>query len=166
MYRVALLAYLDLALYLTSRFGSPELAARLAKILLIDPSRRLQTPYQEPLFNKNHGDEPVLKIQEWLEEDPGRGGTIANLANRVRLGERTFMRRFKKATGDSPLEYLQRLRVEVAKGLLETTAASVEEITVRTGYADVSSYRRLFKRYTGISPAAYRKRFACRLPMS
>ena len=159
-------AYLDLSLYLTARFGSPELAARLAKILLIDPARRLQTPYQSSLFNKSHGDEAVLMIQEWFEEDPGRRTTIADLAGKARLGERTFMRRFKKATGDSPLEYLQRLRIEAARKLLETTTASVEEITVRAGYADISSFRNLFKRYTGISPSAYRKSFACRLPMS
>lgn len=159
-------AYLDLSLHLTARFGSPELAARLAKILLIDPARRLQTPYQSSLFDKNHGDEPVLMIQEWLEEDPGRPISIGDLAGRARLGERTFMRRFKKATGDSPLEYLQRLRIELARKLLETTPASVEEITVKAGYVDSSSFRNLFKRYTGISPSAYRKKFACRLPMS
>jgi transcriptional regulator GlxA family with amidase domain len=158
-------AYLDLALYLTARFGSPELAALLSKILLIDPARRLQSPYQTSVFSKTHGDHAVLLVQEWLEEDPGKPCGIADLAARAGLGERTFMRRFKKATGDSPLEYLQRLRIEVARKLLETTAGSVEEITTRTGYADISSFRKLFKRYTGLSPSAYRKRFACRLPM-
>ncbi len=158
-------AYLDLALYLTARFGSPELAALLSKMLLIDPARRLQSPYQASVFNKKHGDQAVLHIQNRLEEDPGRLQGIADLAKKAGLGERTLMRRFKKATGDSPLEYLQRLRIETARKLLETSIESVEEITVRAGYADVSSFRKLFKRHTGLSPSAYRKRFACRLPM-
>ncbi|MFH0783933.1 MAG: helix-turn-helix domain-containing protein [Pseudomonadota bacterium] len=159
-------AYLDLALYLTARFGSPELAALLSKILLIDSARRLQSPYQTSVLSKNHGDEAILMIQEWLEEDPGQRGATRDWAGRVRLGERTFVRRFKKATGDSPLEYLQRLRIEAARKLLETTAESIEEITLRAGYEDISSFRKLFKRHTGLSPSAYRKRFACRLPPS
>ena len=158
-------AYLDLSLYLVARFGGPELAALLSKMLLIDPGRRLQLPYQSSFFNKKHGDAGILKIQEWLEEDPGRPQSVACLADRAGLGERTFLRRFKKSTGDSPLEYLQRLRIETARKLLETTTESVEEITVRAGYEDVSSFRKLFKRHTGLSPFAYRKRFACRLPM-
>jgi transcriptional regulator GlxA family with amidase domain len=158
-------AYLDLSLYLVARFGSPELAALLSKMLLIDPGRRLQLPYQSSVFDKNHGDEEILEIQEWLEEDPGQPQGITSLAGRAGLGERTFLRRFKKATGDSPLEYLQRLRVETARKLLETTTESVEEITARAGYEDFSSFRKLFKRHTGLSPSAYRKRFACRLPL-
>ena len=159
-------AYLDLSLYLIARFASPELAALLSKILLIDPARHLQSPYQSSVFNKNHGDATILKVQQWLEEDPSQRVAIADLANRAMLGERTFMRRFKKATGDSPLEYLQRLRIEAARKLLETTTESVEDITARAGYEDISSFRKLFKRHTGLSPSAYRKRFACRLPMS
>ncbi|MBU1565427.1 MAG: helix-turn-helix domain-containing protein [Proteobacteria bacterium] len=159
-------AYLDLSLYLAARFGSPELAALLSKILLIDPARRLQSPYQSSVFSKNHDDEVIRMIQEWLEADPGQRGAIADLAGRARLGERTFSRRFKKATGDSPLEYLQRLRIEAARKLLETTAESIEEITIRAGYEDISSFRKLFKRHTGLSPSAYRKRFSCRLSVS
>ncbi|MDK9707286.1 MAG: GlxA family transcriptional regulator [Desulforhopalus sp.] len=158
-------AYLDLALYLIGRFGSPELAAQLSKILLIDPVRRSQSPYQASVFTKQHGDAAILKIQERLEEDLGRPQSITHLADRAGLGERTFMRRFKKATGDSPLEYLQRLRIEAARKLLETSAESIEEITLRSGYEDISSFRKLFKRHTGLSPSAYRKRFACRLPI-
>jgi len=154
-------AYLDLSLYLIARFGSPALAASLSKILLIDPARRLQSPYQTSNFNHNHGDMGILSIQEWLEENLDGPMTIRELAQRARLGERTFMRRFKKATGDTPMEYLQHLRIEAAKKLLETSSETIDGITRKSGYEDISSFRKLFKRYTGLSPSAYRKKFSC-----
>jgi transcriptional regulator GlxA family with amidase domain len=82
------------------------------------------------------------------------------LAERAGLGERTFMRRFKKATGDSPLEYLQHLRIQTARQLLESTRKTIEEITWQSGYEDISSFRKLFRRTTGLSPSAYRQRFS------
>lgn len=154
-------AYMDLSLYLTARFGSPELASSLSKLLLIDPSRHLQSPYQARSVNTIHGDREILAIQEWLEENYQRPCTIHDLANQAGLGERTFMRRFKKATGDTPLEYLQQLRIEVARNLLETTAETVDAIIEKTGYEDISSFRKLFKKHTGLSPSAYRKKFSC-----
>lgn len=153
-------AYLDLSLYLTARFGSPELAALLSKMLLIDPARRLQTPYQTGSFNKTHGDREILALQEWLEDNFPGAVSIGELAARAGLGERTFMRRFKKATGDTPLLYLQQLRIEAARMLLETTALSIDRITLQAGYEDISSFRKLFKRHTGLSPSAYRKKFS------
>jgi transcriptional regulator GlxA family with amidase domain len=154
-------AYMDLSLYLTARFGSPELAASLSKILLIDPSRHLQSPYQTCNFNKNHGDAEILMIQGWLEKNPTRLITIRALARRAGQGTRTFMRRFKKATGDTPLAYLQQLRIETARKLLETTSETIESITLKSGYEDISSFRKLFKRHTGLSPSVYRKKFSC-----
>ena len=154
-------AYLDLSLYLTARFGTPELAASLSRILLIDPARRLQSPYQTCYFNKHHGDMEILAIQEWLEDNFAQPVTLHILASRVALGERTFMRRFKKATGDTPLEYLQHLRVEAARKLLETTSETIDGITLQSGYEDISSFRKLFKSHTGLSPSVYRKKFSC-----
>ena len=154
-------AYMDLSLYLTARFGSPELAASLSKILLIDPARRLQSPYQTGSFCKNHGDTEILAIQAWLEADVARPVTLHDLADRAGLGERTFMRRFKKATGDTPLEYLQHLRIEAARKLLETSIETIDGITLKSGYQDISSFRKLFKKYTGLSPSAYRRKFSC-----
>jgi transcriptional regulator GlxA family with amidase domain len=155
-------AYLDLGLYLISRFASFELASKLSKLLLIDPSRRLQTPYQTFSWNKVHGDKDIKTVQDWLEENPDQPVTISALAARAGLGERTFIRRFKRATGETPLSYLQQLRIEKARRLLETTSLAVEEITLKSGYEDISSFRKLFKRQTGLSPSAYRKRFSCR----
>ena len=153
-------AYMDLSLYLTARFGSAELAASLSKLLLIDPSRHVQSPYQTCNFIKNHGDTQILQVQEWLAGNYDQSIAIHNLASRVGLGERTFMRKFKKATGDTPLEYLQQLRIEMARKLLETTLETIEGITLKSGYEDISSFRKLFKKHTGLSPSAYRKRFS------
>lgn len=154
-------AYMDLCLYLTARFGSPELAASLSKLLLIDPSRRLQSPYQTCCFNTNHGDTAILATQQWLEEQYAGPVTIHDLAARAGLGERTFMRRFKKATGDTPLGYLQQLRVEMARRRLETSTETVEGIMLHSGYGDTSSFRKLFKKQTGLTPSAYRRKFSC-----
>ncbi len=153
-------AYMDLSLYITSRFGSSELAAWLSKTLLIDPARRSQAPYTAFDFNTAHRDDCILKSQYWMKQNIKSSITVVRLADIAGLGERTFARRFKKATGDTPLEYLQHLRISEARRLLETTNESVDAITYAIGYEDVSSFRRLFKRITGLSPSAYRKKFS------
>lgn len=153
-------AYMDLSLYLTARFGSAELASSLSKALLIDPSRRFQTPYTLFDFNTTHSDKTILSVQAWMKDNLSRHMTIPFLAAKAGFGERTFARRFKKATGDTPLGYLQNLRIGKAKYMLEQTQEPVDIITYATGYEDVSSFRRLFKRITGLSPTAYRKKFS------
>jgi transcriptional regulator GlxA family with amidase domain len=152
-------AYLDLSLYLTGRFGTPQLATLLSKTLLIDPARRSQTPYTAFDFNTAHADEKILKTQHWMKKNASTSISVALLADVAGLGQRTFARRFKKATGDTPVEYLQHLRIGKARRLLETTDEPVDAITYLAGYADASSFRRLFKKTTGLSPTAYRKKF-------
>ncbi len=152
-------AFIDLSLYMIGRFGSSELSSSLSRMLLIDPARRLQTPYFEYHFNTSHQDENILKAQDWMEKNLTSSITVPLLADKAGLEERTFARRFKKATGDTPLGYLQYLRIVKARILLETTDEPVETITCKTGYEDASSFRRLFKRTTGLSPTAYRKKF-------
>ncbi len=153
-------SYMDLSIYLAGRFGSFELASSVSKLLLIDPSRSLQTPYTIFKFNSTHGDENILKAQQWMEDNLTTFMTVSDLAKKVNLGERTFARRFKKATGDTPLEYLQHLRIGKARTRLETTDESVDTITYEIGYEDASSFRKLFKKITGLSPSSYRKRFS------
>jgi len=152
-------AFIDLSLYMAGRFGSLKLSSALSRMLLIDPARRLQSPYFEYRFNTSHQDKSILNAQNWMKENITSPLTVSMLARKVGLGERTFARRFRKATGDSPLEYLQYLRIGKARTLLETTGEPVETITYETGYEDASSFRRLFKRATGLSPTAYRKKF-------
>lgn len=152
-------AYMDLSLYIVGRFGSPELISTLSKLLLIDPSRRLQTPYKAIDYNTAHEDVDILRIQQWLRENISDSFSLSLLAERAGLGQRTLLRRFKKATGNTPIEYLQNLRIGKARTMLETSGTSFDTITYEVGYQDVSSFRRLFKKSTGLSPSAYRKRF-------
>ncbi len=153
-------AYLDLCLYIINRFGSPELALSISKTLLIDCARQIQTPYSSYNFLKNHGDEEIMKAQRWLENNRQQEIKIPDLAESTGLGERTFNRRFKKATGDTPTEYLQGLRIEAARKMLETSNKPIDLITQEVGYEDTSSFRRLFKHHTGLTPSVYRKRFS------
>lgn len=153
-------AYLDMSLYLISKFGSRELSAACSKTLLIDAPRSIQSPYQMAFFRSNHNDNEILQIQEWLAENFHINLKISQLAQQAGMGERTFLRRFKQATGDLPSEYIQRLRIESARHLLETSVLTIEEITYKIGYEDSNSFRRLFKLQTGLTPGSYRKRFS------
>lgn len=157
-------AYMDLALYLIARFGSRALAARVSKTLLIDPARPSQAPYAGLNLNRVHGDTEIQILQDFMAARYADPLTVPDLAARAGLGERTLARRFKKATGETPLGYLQHLRLNIARTLLETTALPIEQITWETGYSDASAFRRLFKKKTGLSPKAYRRRFSLIVP--
>lgn len=152
-------AHQDLALYLMEKFGSPKLAKACARMMLIDNSRREQAPFVSFRGRKNHGDTPILKVQQWLDKNYRGKVVIKELAALSGLNERTFLRRFRKATGEAPLEYLQRQRIEQAKKMLAGSRETLELITRTVGYEDVSSFRRLFKQIVGISPTVYRQRF-------
>ena len=111
-------------------------------------------------FRKSHRDDKVGRAQTWMEEHFYEPISIEAAARQVGLGVRHFHRRFKRATGENPVNYLQRLRVERAKEMLERTPESVGEITFRVGYEDANSFRKLFRRYTGLSPSTYRRKFS------
>jgi transcriptional regulator GlxA family with amidase domain len=153
-------ACLNLALYLVHRFGSAELAMISSKVFLVDSGRRIQKPYETYTVPKQHGDEIIVKTQEWVEKNFKEPVTLEGMTEVSHLGKRTLIRRFKKATGDTPLVYLQKLRIENAKRLLEGTGNTFNEITWQVGYEDVSSFQRLFKSQTGLSPKEYRSKFS------
>lgn len=153
-------ACLNLSLYLVHRFGSAELAIISSKVFLVDSGRRIQKPYETYNVPKKHGDDIIEKTQEWIETNFKDPITLESMTEISRLGKRTLIRRFKKATGDTPLVYLQKLRVENAKRLLEGTGNTFNEITWKVGYEDVSSFQRLFKSETGLSPKEYRAKFS------
>ena len=153
-------SFLDLCLYLIETFGSSELADQCARSLLLEPNRRSQSPFVIFDYQKNHVDEKILASQTYMENNFAETISLEALASDLGISPRHFKRRFKSATGDSPLGYLQRIRIETAKQQLETTMETVDEITSQVGYEDSNSFRRLFKKYTGLSPRAYRDRFA------
>ncbi|PIQ42089.1 MAG: transcriptional regulator [Thalassolituus sp. CG17_big_fil_post_rev_8_21_14_2_50_53_8] len=152
-------AVLDLLLHLIRRFASLELAQTCSRYLLIDNVRSVQSPYALWAAPKNHTDQDILKVQNWLDEHFAGALVIDELASRFGFGVRNFKRRFKEATGQAPLAYLQALRIEKAKQLIESTRMTIDSITLAVGYEDSNSFRRLFRQRVGLSPAAYRKQF-------
>ncbi len=158
-------AYFDLSLHLVARFGSRELANRLSRLFLIDSVRHSQLPYGRFRANKNHGDSDILRVQEWIEAHPSQTIGLSRLAEISGLEIRTLSRRFKKVTGETPIEYLQQVRVDIARERLLSSRDTIDQILYQIGYDDSSSFRKLFKRLTGLSPAAYRKQFSVFAPL-
>ena len=149
----------DLALLLVAKYGSSEEAIRISRLFLYQWHRDGQLPYASMAANVVHGDAVVLKRQTWLAENYERADVVSEMARMSGLPKRTFDRRFRAATGYSPLAYLQALRVEEAKQMLETGAMVVDAIGREVGYENAASFRRLFRRLTGMSPGDYRRRF-------
>lgn len=152
-------AAVDLSLHLVARYGGPEMARHCAKVMLYDLGRDRQSPYLVFRFHKGHTDSAILDVQAWLEERYPEKVHCPELARRFALSPRSLERRFKAATGVSPVTYLHRVRVEAAKRLLEESDQSFEEITWRVGYGDGGFFRRVFAKETGLTPTAYRQRF-------
>jgi transcriptional regulator GlxA family with amidase domain len=153
-------AYFDLALHLVRKFGSAELAAGCSKFLLIDPQRNSQSPYMSGQFQKSHADAAILALQDYLERHYAERVTLEQMGTVAGLGQRTLLRRFRSATGDSPIMYLQRIRMEAARRQLELSRDSIDEIAWQAGYEDSSSFSRVFKKITGMTPGGYRKKFS------
>jgi transcriptional regulator GlxA family with amidase domain len=153
-------SFFQLALHLIEAFGSDDLARTCAKALLVDPNRASQAPYAIADFPRDHGDAGILKAQQVMAQRFAEALAIDDVAREVGISPRHFKRRFKQALGETPLGYLQRVRIEAAKQRLECSRAPVSEITWQIGYTDTSSFCRLFKKTTGLSPRDYRERFA------
>lgn len=153
-------AIFHLGLFVIERFGSAGLAATCAKALLVDPNQDSQAPYMIPDFSKRHQDRRIRRAQQWLETRFDEPITIETVAGEVGLSPRHFKRRFKVATGETPIGYLQRVRIAAAKKKLEGSRDTVNDITWKIGYEDSSTFRRLFKKHTGLSPRAYREKFS------
>ena len=153
------MAWWDLGIYLVERYAGTRTARELAKAFVIDAGRTSQAPYSALQARRYHSDRSILKLQEWLDQHYSQPVTLQTLAALSELTERSLIRRFKAATGDTPTSYLQVLRIESARQHLEQSRLSVDEITRRVGYEDVSSFSRLFRKHTGLAPGAYRSRF-------
>ena len=160
-----MLAWTDLGLRLIHRVLGPTVLADTAKFLLIDPAGREQRNYATFAPRLSHGDEAVLKVQHWLQAHRSEEINVADLAQRAGLEPRTFLRRFQKATGLKPTEYVQALRIALARERLEFSRDTVERIAWNVGYKDPSAFRRVFQKVTGLSASAYRDRFGAALPV-
>ena len=149
----------DLALHLIARYASPGEALRIAKVYLLKWHSDTELPFASLVRSVPHGDSVVKKCENWLQRHFTEIDAIPRVTELAGVPERTLKRRFKSATGSSLVTYLQNLRVEQAKHLLETTDTRVDEISYVAGYSDASFFRRLFKRLTGLTPSHYRKMF-------
>lgn len=152
-------SWADLVLYLIARFCGREQAVRAAKVFVLGDRSDGQLPFSAMMRPRRHGDAAIDGCQAWIAEHYATPSPVAAMVERSGLAERTFKRRFRAATGYTPIEYVQTLRIEEAKHLLETTSMPLDEVSAEVGYRDPSSFRRLFKRLTGVSPARYRQRF-------
>ncbi|MGK9236241.1 helix-turn-helix domain-containing protein [Inquilinus limosus] len=151
-------SWTDLVLYIVGRFAGAEEARRLAKMSLFDWHHDGQNPYSRLTTRPQSGDRLVRDCQEWLASHYADADPVAAMIRRSGLSRRGFNRRFRQATGHAPLDYVQRVRIEEAKQILETTDQPVDAIAVEVGYGDPVSFRRLFKRLVHDTPAAYRRR--------
>ncbi|HQM44271.1 MAG TPA: helix-turn-helix domain-containing protein [Smithellaceae bacterium] len=149
----------DLSFYLIEKLSSREVAVQCAKAMIQDFGRSTQAPYAAVQFPKSHHEQDILAIQRWIEENYREGITISMLAERYAMSHRTLERRFKQATGSSPLVYLQKVRINAAKALLEKPYTTFEEVTYHVGYEDISSFRKIFQRHTGLRPKEYQRLF-------
>lgn len=156
----AVASFYYLGLHLIEKFGSPHLAAQCAKLFLVDPGKASQASYAVFNARKGHGDKDILRAQELIESNFAGAMKMEDLARQVGISPRHFIRRFKTATAETPLRYLQQIRIEKAKDFLETTSETVNEITKVIGYENSGSFRKLFKETTGLSPSKYRIQFA------
>ncbi|XOV94354.1 MAG: GlxA family transcriptional regulator [Bacteroidota bacterium] len=152
-------SFLNLIVYLIERFFGKEAALQIISIYQVDKNRSSQDPFV--IFNtqKIHHDDDIQKVQDFIESNYERKMMNQELASIAKLGAKTLVRRFKSLTGNTPNEYLQRVRTEAAKDLLVSTQKHISEIQYRVGYSDPKTFRDIFHRYTGLTPMAYRKKY-------
>lgn len=152
-------AWHDLSVYLIARFCGYQHAIETAKVFLISGHSEGQSPYSVMTRPMESADGSILDCQVWIADHYSISRPVEKMVERSGLNARTFSRRFRAATGYSPIEYVQALRIEEAKQMLETDELSNDEVGASIGYDDPASFRRVFKRGVGLSPAAYRKKF-------
>ncbi|MHC6226431.1 GlxA family transcriptional regulator [Pseudomonas sp. X10] len=159
MTSAGLMAWTELGLRLIERFLGQTLARETARFMAVKP---VATPLPGTVFSPrlDHGDEAVLRVQHWLQGSGAREASLTAMAVCAGLEERTFLRRFRAATGLRPTEYCQQVRVGRACRLLEFTRRSIEQIAWGVGYQDPGAFRKVFHKVTGLAPSDYRRRFA------
>jgi transcriptional regulator GlxA family with amidase domain len=155
-----MMAWIDLGLRLIHRIMGPTIMMETARFMLVDPPGREQRHYSSFAPNLTHGDAPILKVQHWLQKNGAREVSVKEMAKEAGMEERTFLRRFQKATGLKPTEYCQHLRVGKAREMLEFTKQNIEQVAWGVGYEDPGAFRKVFHKVVGLTPAEYRQRFS------
>lgn len=154
-----LMSWIDLGLKLADRFLGPVAMAETAQMMLVDPPGREQRYYSGFVPRLNHGDAAILKAQHFLQTSEGKEARLSLLAEQAGLEQRTFLRRFQRATGLTAIDYAQRLRVAKARELLQFSEQPIERVAWEVGYSDPGAFRKVFTRIVGLSPGDYRQRF-------
>ena len=152
-------SFLNLVIYLIEKYYDRQTAIYCSKVLQIELDRNSQSAFSIFTGQKQHGDKMVQEAQKFIENNIEEKISIEAMSSRFAVGRRNFDRRFIKATGNTPLEYSQRVKIESAKKALESTRKTVNEVMYEVGYADVKAFREVFRKITGISPLEYRGKY-------
>lgn len=152
-------ASIDLSLYIVEKLCGRDVAIGCAKSLVVQMPRTYQTSFSVVPYGTDHADAVIRRAEDWLHTHFPDEIDIDGLATEMALTPRALLRRFKAATGETPLVYLQRLRIDAAKRMLEEDRLTIQEVGLAVGYEDVAFFRDLFKRHAGLPPGAYRERY-------
>ena len=146
-------------IYLIEKFVGHKEAIMVSKILMINTHQQSQNAFSVFQLQRNHSDEKIMEAQLFIEKNYQHSLSIERLAGQYNMSTRNFIRRFEGATCNTPLEYLQRVRIEAAKKLLENSNDSIEQIAIKCGYDDIGFFRKIFKRHVVINPKEYQKKY-------
>jgi transcriptional regulator GlxA family with amidase domain len=152
-------SFLNLVIYLVEKYFDRQTAIYCSKVFQIEMDRQSQSAFTIFTGQKQHGDEMVKEAQAYIETNMQEKISVEHLSARFAVGRRNFDRRFIKATGNTPVEYLQRVKIESAKKALETSRKTINEVMYDVGYSDVKAFREVFRKVTGMSPLEYRRRY-------
>ena len=152
-------SFLNLMIYLVEKFCGREMAVHCSKILEIEIERKSQSPFAIFIGQKTHEDESIKKAQLFMENNVNSKVSVDQLSDMFAISRRNFERRFKKATSNTPVEYLQRVKIEAAKKSLESSRENINEVMYSVGYSDSKAFRTMFKKITGLSPVGYRNKY-------
>lgn len=152
-------SFLNLLVYLIEKYAGRKMAITIAKTFMIDIDRGSQSPFMMFQGQKEHDDEEIKTVQEFIEANYQEKMTVDQLAGRCILGRRSFERRFRKATHNSVVEYMQRVKMEAAKRSFESSRKNITEVMFDVGYTDTKAFRDVFKKITGLTPVEYRNKY-------
>jgi transcriptional regulator GlxA family with amidase domain len=152
-------SFTSLIIYLIEKFCGRDMAFAAAKVFVIQVHNSSQHSFSIFDTQRNHEDYDIGKVQDYIEKNYEESLTINGLAEKFNMSSRTFIRKFTATTGNTPLEYIQRVRVEAAKRLLEKGKLTVEQVCMETGYGDFGFFRNIFKRLTGLTPQEYKRKY-------